>query len=433
MLARVLTALALSLLAIAPPALAAGDPLRTDQWGLDMIGIEEARKSSTGIGALVAVIDSGIDRDHPEFGGRLLPGMDFVGANPDEPGDSDPDPEDGDGHGTHVSGIVGAALGNDTGVAGVAPGARILPVRVIDDKGTGFASDGKKGVEYAIEQGADVINVSLGGDVVTETLLGDEGFADALTKAVRAGIVVVVAAGNSSLPFCENPDVEDGVLCVGAVDRRGSRSVFSNFGGGISINAPGGSGLGGSSEDVLSTWLNAGYASVAGTSQASPHVAGVAALLVSVGVRGQAAVKRINETAARGSAGPLLDAAAALRTLAPPPPIDPGGGPPPPGTPSGSYSTRSSWNARHVAKRGLNVRCRPVRPGRCIVSLYIGRRRIASGRVDAAAGTATTVTATATAAGKKLLARVRRRNARATLRVALPGEPTRTRTIVIRR
>src|ERR687896_1308364 len=135
-------------------ALAAADPLRGRQWGLDMIESDPAHGVTRGAGAAVAVIDSGVRANHPDLGGRLLPGRDFV--------ENDDTPQDGDGHGTHVTGIVAANDDNGVGVSSVAPAAIVLPVRVLDDDGAGSVSDVAEGIDYATASGADVINLSLG-------------------------------------------------------------------------------------------------------------------------------------------------------------------------------------------------------------------------------------------------------------------------------
>jgi subtilisin family serine protease len=268
-------------LATAGPAFAA-DEFRAEQWGLDVVHAEDAWPTSTGVGALVAVIDTGVQRDHPDLGGRLVDGFDYVGDDVDDP-DTDKDPTDLNGHGTHVSGIVVANRDNGEGIAGVAPGARVMPLRVLDENGEGYADDTIKGIDYAIEHGAHVINLSLGDFVpLQSTIFPDRAYKAALERALDAGIVVVLAAGNNGFVKCENPDVAD-VLCVGAVDRTPMRAGYSSFGSNVDLMAPGGSCLGGSSEDVLSTVIHSDYDAFCGTSQAAPHVAGVAALLVSLG------------------------------------------------------------------------------------------------------------------------------------------------------
>src|SRR3954447_17789677 len=146
-----LLALLLALAAAAPAR--AADPLRARQWNLDLIEADAAHATSTGTGATVAIIDSGIQADHPDLAGRIGPGYDAV--------DGDSTPQDGDGHGSHVAGIVGAATGNGVGVESVAPGAVLMPVRVLDNTGSGTADDAARGVDWAREHGADVINLSL--------------------------------------------------------------------------------------------------------------------------------------------------------------------------------------------------------------------------------------------------------------------------------
>ena len=223
-----------SLLLAAPAG--AADPRRGEQWNLDLIQSDAAHAVSTGGGAVVAVVDSGVQADHPDLAGRLGPGYDFV--------QNDATPQDGNGHGTHVSGIIGAASGNGIGVESVAPGATIMPVRVLDDDGGGSTDTVAKGVDYARTHGADVINLSLGSDVPLVGAMGGDAFDAAVHRALAAGIVVVAASGNNGVPVCEQPAASDGLLCVGAVDKRKQRSFFSSFGSGLGLVAPGGSGTG---------------------------------------------------------------------------------------------------------------------------------------------------------------------------------------------
>ena len=309
----------------------------------------------------------------------------------------------------------------------------MLPLRVLDDNGEGYADDTIKAINYAVDQHVNVINLSLGDFIpLQSTLFNDPDYAAALDRAVKAGVVVVIAAGNNSLPKCENPDVA-GIVCVGAVDSFGDRSAFSSYGSNVDLMAPGGSGLGGSSEDVLSTYIDSGYESIAGTSQATPHVAGVAALLVSLGLSGQDAASRIIETAApTGStfmygAG-IVDAAAAVEGLGTPAPIDPGD----PGATRGTFSTKRRVKRRAVRRHGFRVTCAAVRPGACAVVVRRHGRRIARGSGDVPATIGTQVSAALNRRGRKALKNMGKR-LRVRLAVTLPGEVARTRRITIRR
>ena len=260
-------ALSLLLLLVAAAPAAAADPRRGAQWNLDLIEADAARAVSTGAGAIVAVIDSGVQADHPDLAGRIGPSYDVV--------QRDATPQDGDGHGTHVMGIVGAATGNGVGVESVAPGATLMAVRVLGDDGGGSIDDVARGIDWAREHGADVINLSLGSEVPLVGAGGGDSFDAAIRRAIAAGIVVVAAAGNNGVPVCEQPAAGDGLLCVGAVDKRRARSFFSSFGSGLGLVAPGGSGATAAGmevgEDVLSTYAGSGVPRARG------HVAGRAA------------------------------------------------------------------------------------------------------------------------------------------------------------
>src|SRR5215210_1806981 len=282
--------LALVLAALIPSAAwAADDPRRGEQWNLDLVESDAAHATATGAGAVVAVVDTGVATGHQDLAAQLLPGHDFV--------QDDDTPQDGNGHGSHVSGIALASAGNGIGISSVAPGARLLPVRVLGDDGSGTSEDVAAGIDWARTNGADIINLSLGSEVPIIGAAGGDEIDAAIRRALAAGIVVVAAAGNNGVPVCEQPAADEGLLCVGAVDKRRQRSFFSSFGQGLGVVAPGGSALPMAGEDVLSTVPPSTYEEMAGTSQASPHVAGVAALLVSLGVRGRAAVRRILDTA----------------------------------------------------------------------------------------------------------------------------------------
>jgi subtilisin family serine protease len=431
-LSRALIAAIVALAAAAPAF--ADDPRRDEQWGLEMVKAEEAWPTSTGVGAVVAVIDTGVQRDHPDLGSRLVDGFDFVGEDPIEPGDEDTDPSDGNGHGTHVTGIVVASRDNGEGITGVAPGARVMPLRVLDDNGEGFAEDTIKAIDHAIDHDVHVINLSLGDFIpLQSTLLDDPEYKAVLERAVAAGIVVVIAAGNNGLPKCENPEVAE-IVCVGAVDVSAIKAAYSSFGSNVDLMAPGGSCLGGSSEDILSTFIGSGYDTFCGTSQAAPHVAGVAALLVSLGVSGQEAADRIVATASGSCAmcaAGIVDAAAAVEGLALPPPPPPNGGPGPnPAT--GSFSTKRRVKRRAVRRRGFRVLCQAARPGECDVAVRRRGRRIAQGGDDVPAQISTRVSAELNRRGKRLLKRMGKR-LRVRVVVSLPGDAPQKRRVVVRR
>jgi len=432
-----------ALLAVPSPALGAGDPLRSQQYGLDMIEADAARSSSTGAGAVVAIVDSGVRSDHRDLQGRLLQGYDFVEDDADPgvgPGD--------DGHGTHVLGIAAANTGNGVGVAGVAPGASYLPVRVLDASGSGTTDDVAAGIDYAVAQGAHVINLSLGEQLA---VLGTSAAVNgAIDRALDAGRVVVAAAGNSGLPVCEQPSGEGRLLCVGSVDENRRRSFFSSFGDGLGLTAPGGSALLGN--DILSTF-NEGpdsYTQLAGTSQAAPHVAGVAALLVSKGLRGQAVVARLLATASdAGPPGPdaeygagIVNARRAVAGLGSPGSGGGGGGggDAPAGEPRrgpGSAATiklRRRNTIRHVLRRGIRARVRAAGRGRARMGARSHGHRLARGVRRVNAERSRVVVARLNRRGRRSLRRALGRERRVALRVRVkaPGARMQLRRVVLR-
>src|SRR5918996_5146450 len=210
------TVLAFLLLLLAPAAaLAANDPRRAEQWNLDLVESDAAHATSTGAGAVVAVIDTGVAAGHPDLAGQVLPGHDFV--------QDDGTPQDGNGHGSHVSGIAIAATGNAVGISSVAPGARVMPLRVLGDDGSGTSEDVAAGIDWARTHGAHVINLSLGSEIPIIGATGGDDIDAAIRRALAAGLVVVAAAGNNGVPVCEQPAASEGLLCVGAVDKRKMR------------------------------------------------------------------------------------------------------------------------------------------------------------------------------------------------------------------
>lgn len=310
------------------------------QWNLDRIGAEAAWETATGAGTTIAVIDSGIALDHEDLADQLVPGV----ACRDTGGDAERcsgSPGDDDGHGTHVAGVAAAATGNQVGIAGVAPDARIMPIKVLfraceTCQSTGEAADVAAAVRWAAENGADVINLSLGS--ATSAVFG-EGFADAVRDAWALGSIPVVAAGND---YVLTADLDDApAVVVSATDRDDGAPDYSNGVGDArwAIAAPGGDGSDtpescsqqGEPRGILSTfWTSAdpdgGYACLSGTSMAAPHVSGALAVLRSAGMEPAVAVQRLLDTAVDlGDPGPdplfgagRLDLAAAVEGAAVP-------------------------------------------------------------------------------------------------------------------
>ncbi len=259
-----------------------------DRRSRDAIGLEEAQQYSTGDPSVtVAVLDTGIWLSHPELAGRLLPGRDFVDIL-DGAGkffgdflDADDDPTDAVGHGTHVAGILVAR--GPRMPRGVVPKCRILPVRVLGalrqgDKrvGAGLIDNINVAIKWAVDQGATIINMSLG---VRHTG-GGLPHNDVIGYARRKGVTVIAAAGNDGQEQLYYPGALPHVLAVGAVDERGDVAPFSTYGRQVSFVAPG--------TNIYSTYLDNEYAYSTGTSHATPFVTGAAALLRSwaIGKRG---------------------------------------------------------------------------------------------------------------------------------------------------
>ncbi len=300
---------------------ATNDPLRPDLWGLDQVHAEQAWASSTGEGATVAVVDTGVDLGHPDLAGQLVPGATFVCEEGHEGpcGDGgwegiDGEGQDVDSHGTHVAGTIAAVADNGVGVAGVAPDAKIMPIKVLED-GSGSSEDIADGIRWAADNGADVVNLSLGGLPGTQalTIIGaDTAMKDAIQYARDKGTLTVAAAGNSSTLLCNDPAFSSDSICVAATDRNEVKSWYSELPiklSGKSVAAPGGAGnpLGGACEDDIISTVPRGtgsadcggadYDAYAGTSMATPHVAGVAALLMAQGRDADGAEQAILDTA----------------------------------------------------------------------------------------------------------------------------------------
>ena len=381
---------------ILQPLLVPTDTQYGQQWhyfeATGGLNLPAAWDKSTGAGVVVAVIDTGY-RPHADLVANVLPGYDFIadtavandGNGRDnsalDPGDAVQAGACGFGspsqdlssswHGTHVAGTIAAVTNNGSGVAGVAFGARLLPVRVLGKCG-GYTSDIVAGITWASggtvpgvpanPNPARVINLSLGGSGAC-----DAASRDAINAARGRGTVVVVAAGNSNANAANfTPASCAGVIAVAATNRSGGRAYYSNYGSVVSVAAPGGDMRSGASGGILST-LNSGstgpgsdsYAYYQGTSMAAPHVAGVVALMLAkngaltpdeVAARLKASARAFPATCSQCGSG-IVDASAAVDAAA-------GGGspPPPPPPPAGNeIEPNNSLSSAQAVNQGTTI------------------------------------------------------------------------------
>ncbi|WCN36913.1 S8 family peptidase [Aneurinibacillus uraniidurans] len=227
-------------------------------WGVKKIGAPKLWPETTGKGVKIAVIDTGIARTHPDLRGRVKGGVDLVGGTiVDRKGNG--------GHGTHVAGTI-AAVNNRIGVVGVAPNASLYDVRAFNPDGEGELATIVQGIDWAITNKMDIINMSFG-------MTGDSpALHAAIKRASAAGICLIASAGNNGgeLQF---PARYPEVIAVGASTKQGELAAFSAHGYGLDVTAPG--------VDILSTWPRNTYKKLSGTSMAAAHISGMAALRLS--------------------------------------------------------------------------------------------------------------------------------------------------------
>jgi len=249
------------------------------QWGYIRLGGKRLHSELGSAGNItVAVIDTGVDASHPDLGGRVISGWDSINSN----GDGRTDPN---GHGTHVAGILGATV-NNIGIAGMASNVRIMPIRVLGADGYGDDAHLAMGIIYAAENGANIINMSVGG-AEPSTLLSD-----AIAFAQSRNVLLIASAGNDNILGNQPsyPAAYSGVLAVGATDSFDKRSFFSNTGGYLELAAPG--------STIFSTWPGGNYVYSSGTSMSAPFVSGAAALVAAqTGLRGSALRSRLTSNA----------------------------------------------------------------------------------------------------------------------------------------
>lgn len=252
------------------------DPYFVDGQQWDMIGIDMKNAwdiTRANESTVVAVVDTGVDYNHPDLAGKIIKGKNYI--------NNSNDPLDDHGHGTHVAGTIAATTNNGIGISSVSWGAKILAIKACDGSGDCLTSNVVQGISYALDQGVKVINISIAGvgSCKRENIFsGDRVYEDVIKDAEKKGTIIVVAAGNHNQDAStEVPGACDGVLTVGATSNSNARwfnneTSGSNYGSKVSLAAPG--------SPILSTSIRNGYSIRNGTSMAAPHVSGAAALLL---------------------------------------------------------------------------------------------------------------------------------------------------------
>jgi len=288
---------------IAQPAWASNDPLFTQQWGLAQIGAPTAWATTTGSGVRVGIVDTGVDLTHEDLAGKVVESTSCVGAAGD-PAKCQGSAQDDQGHGTHVAGIIAATRDNNLGISGVAPDAQLVVAKALSAQGAGTIADITAGIKWVVDHGARVVNLSLGDPNFLFTSLLGTDMSEGIEYAWSHGAVPVVASGNTNYLGLGSSNYGNlDAIIVGATGPNDQVSSYSSPVGNAkwAILAPGGAHDGNPADDVISSFWVAGktnqYKALAGTSMATPHVAGAVALLLATGLSPQQAVDRLVSTA----------------------------------------------------------------------------------------------------------------------------------------